>query len=306
MNRQLFPLFLFICLVPLQLCAESWSQSFTAPTGARGTITMDYKVNEPNPCRPLLAQMNGRQFNVNEEVDILEGLQHYVVFPQGAPVTVTIKVEVVGGIPPFDNLLQGYRDGVFFSTPMAYSVTPGLPNVKHHYSVDVTLDRNLVFDEFPLRMFEFFFRNTAQTELTRTFAIAWIVTGNQWLSAPSWKTATPELPHLILRDPPGDGSYAFVEENKQVCHGFGMSLATDASATAFVSAKIGKKGSAGVLVEAEYEAYAQVDASLTVGVTRNTDRSFNMCFETKQRFETDRDNPFIVGQRGDLYLTMAT
>ncbi|MEO0733071.1 MAG: hypothetical protein AAFZ52_09565, partial [Bacteroidota bacterium] len=304
MKTQLFLLTLLFIGSLTGLRAESWSQNFTAPTGGKGTLTVDFKANIPTPCRPLFAQMDNRQFTAAEVNDILGQLRHYVVMPEGDLIPITITVDVRGGGKPFDNLLQGYWQGRYFSKPMIYAFSPF--ESSHIYTVDILMDRNVIYAEQPGRIFEFLLRSIDQTQITRTFAINWIVVGSQWESYPSWTTATPELPHLILRDPPGSGSYAYVEENQQICQGFGISLAQDASATAFVQAQVGKKGSAGILVEAEYEAYASVEASLSVGITRNEDRSYNMCFETSQRFETDQSNSFLVGQRGDVYLTMAT
>jgi hypothetical protein len=132
-----------------------------------------------------------------------------------------------------------------------------------------------------------------------------MVEGQELQSDPEWTTQAPATPQLILRDPPGDGSYSFLEAATESCHGYGMSVSTDNSLDIWASAKVGVSGSAGFLYESDYEAYAEFSGGLTMGIQETAAEEFEMCFTTTDRFETDADNPFLTGSRGDVFLGAA-
>ncbi len=132
-----------------------------------------------------------------------------------------------------------------------------------------------------------------------------IVEGKELHSDPAWTTQAPATPQLILRDPPGDGSYSFLEAATESCYGYGMSVSTDNSLDIWASAKVGVSGSAGFLYESDYEAYAEFSGGVSMGIQETAAEEFEMCFTTTDRFETDADNPFLTGSKGDVFLGSA-
>lgn len=134
-----------------------------------------------------------------------------------------------------------------------------------------------------------------------------IVTVGQYVETYSWwTTTTPELPQFILRDPPGDGSYSFIEEETQICRGHGMSLAVDGSTSYSGSVKLGVSGSAGFIVQTDYEAYAELSASLEMGVNVTSASEYEMCLTTTSQFSTDAGNSELTGSKGDVYMGSST
>ncbi|MCB9344507.1 MAG: T9SS type A sorting domain-containing protein [Lewinellaceae bacterium] len=145
-----------------------------------------------------------------------------------------------------------------------------------------------------------------QTTVFKQVATRYVVVGDYVQTNNAWTTTTPSLPQFILRDPPGDGSYSFIEQQQQICRGHGMSLAIDASANVYGSVKLGVKGSAGFIVQTDYEAYAQLSASLEMGTNVTSASEYEMCLTTTSRFSTDGSNPNLTGSKGDVYIGAST
>ncbi len=111
------------------------------------------------------------------------------------------------------------------------------------------------------------------------------VFGDEVLEDPEWTTQAPTLPHLILRDPPGDRSYAFLEENSTTCHGYGMSIGTDNSLETWASVRLGASGSLGLVAEVDYEVYAELSGGVReIGVARTTVKESKCVLETSTAY----------------------
>jgi hypothetical protein len=55
----------------------------------------------------------------------------------------------------------------------------------------------------------------------------------------NFTTTTPEIPFVILRDPPGDASNAFLEKGKTVCNGWSIGESASATASEELAISIG-------------------------------------------------------------------
>jgi hypothetical protein len=122
------------------------------------------------------------------------------------------------------------------------------------------------------------------------------------ISDPLWTTTAPQAPQLILRDPPGDQSFSSFTQADEVCHGYGMSTLTENEGTVWASAKLGAEGSTGFIVETEFEAYVEVSAELSVGLTNLTETSQKMCFKTEDIYSTAAESDESVQGFGDVYI----
>jgi hypothetical protein len=130
------------------------------------------------------------------------------------------------------------------------------------------------------------------------------VFGDEVLEDPEWTTQAPTLPNLILRDPPGDESYAFLEENSTTCHGYGMSVGSENSVEAWSSVKVGASGSAGLVAEVDYEVYAELSGGVEIGITQTSEAEYQMCFETSTAYQTSAENG-LVGDGEDVFVATA-
>lgn len=125
------------------------------------------------------------------------------------------------------------------------------------------------------------------------------VTGSKSLTALILPTNPPIYPFYILRDPPGDGSFATLEKNKQVCRTYGLTgNFVDEQGVAF---QIGN--TYGV------PAVSKLGTNkLTLGYnytfTEEKERSTQLCVTLNESISTPESDEF-VGSEGDTYIGAA-
>lgn len=144
-----------------------------------------------------------------------------------------------------------------------------------------------------------------ETAVAFEFGTRVTVFGSELQEDPAWTTQAPTVPHLILRDPPGDGSYAFLQENSTTCHGYGMSIGSENSVETWASVRLGASGSLGIVAEVDYEVYAEISGGVEIGVSRTAEEEYQMCFETSTEYQTDSENG-LVGDGDDVFIATAT
>ncbi|MBK9042959.1 MAG: hypothetical protein IPN97_07105 [Saprospiraceae bacterium] len=118
-------------------------------------------------------------------------------------------------------------------------------------------------------------------------------------------TQLPETPTLVLHDPPGDGSYAFIEKGQKVCEkitlsselnvGGGIQTILDLVPDIKVPIFFGVPN-----VEFESEIGPSVTALTTISKTSNN--SMEVCKTFNQRFSTSEDDLIVGAQGGDLFV----
>ncbi|TNE59824.1 MAG: T9SS type A sorting domain-containing protein [Bacteroidetes bacterium] len=125
----------------------------------------------------------------------------------------------------------------------------------------------------------------------------------------TFTTLLPEIPSLILRDPPGDGSYSYFERDSAVCHtttfvsedntgvGGGVELHLGGDVT-IVSAPVGVGTieNSGPIFDTE--------TTLVKTLVNQNDNSMQTCVSFSSRIATsDSDN--YIGEDADLYMGVA-
>jgi hypothetical protein len=120
-------------------------------------------------------------------------------------------------------------------------------------------------------------------------------------------STNPIIPLLILRDPPGDGSYAYLEKGTTSCTTVGANLSNADGSGIEVRASIGPNITTSLGLGAEVELDVDIVAELTtdfmVTKTKTTEKSMDVCITTNEAISTS-DNDLIVGseQGGDVYM----
>ena len=210
---------------------------------------------------------------------------------------VTIKVfeEYDGGVCYLDeaklSITNDISDLAQFDTMMTegqfkYKFKAGNPNIVPPYlkTLQVTAEAN---DE-------------QATEVLST-----VVLGKRARTT-TFATTSPEFPTLILRDPPGDASVAFMEAGETTCQSWGFSAASVENMGANVTLSLGIDAttSVGVGAETELEIDSKADYGFDIsGSTSNlTSNEMETCITTTKIFSTG-DNDLVVGSNmgGDIY-----
>lgn len=114
-------------------------------------------------------------------------------------------------------------------------------------------------------------------------------------------SVSPEIPFTILRDPPGDASYSFM--NQGTTNVTTMSFLTQASGSvkAWAEVKAGVKFEAGLGVTTETSVWGSIRGSMEVGASLLNQEEFSLAITNTQDFSTS-GNQNVTGQEGDVFV----
>lgn len=185
-----------------------------------------------------------------------------------------------GGGSPDTLLLEG---GI-----AKYDLLPGEPNIldggAHPYQKKISIHANV----------------EGQTEDAEQYVL---IEGNRPREQ-TFATVSPEVPFMILRDPPGDGSYSFLSNNTTTRTAMRFFSKSDQSSKAWGEVKVGNKTLQGMGIFIETEFWASIKGSFEVGASLNSTTEFGLSISNKEEFTTS-GNPGITGESGDLFVGSA-
>jgi hypothetical protein len=123
----------------------------------------------------------------------------------------------------------------------------------------------------------------------------------------NFTSTTPEFPTLILRDPPGDASFAFLETGETTCSTWSFENNVGSMSGTEVKLSMGADATTSVGLGAEVELEIEVTADYTLAFEANFNylesNEMETCITTTDVISTS-DNDIIVGSDmgGDLYM----
>jgi len=114
-------------------------------------------------------------------------------------------------------------------------------------------------------------------------------------------TTGPETPFIILRDPPGSGSSAYLEQGSKITNTESITNTLEMSRSKQLKLSLGVELSAGLIVQLETE--AKLDASLkaTVKSKISNETTFSQEFTTTEKWQTS-DSPKLPGAKSDIFI----
>lgn len=121
----------------------------------------------------------------------------------------------------------------------------------------------------------------------------------------SFTSTMPETPFIVLRDPPGDGSYATIEKGETFCrnlssfafnsNGAGINVVTDFAPDVKISTFFG-------VADVEFGGVAGPDFTALVTKEKVNERTTEYCLTSTQKFSTS-DGDLVTGPHGgDLFI----
>ncbi|MEM6377800.1 MAG: thrombospondin type 3 repeat-containing protein, partial [Bacteroidota bacterium] len=122
----------------------------------------------------------------------------------------------------------------------------------------------------------------------------------------TFTTVAPEVPFMILHDPPGDASYSYFEENTTNSLAMRMYGQLEGSLSARSQIKLGSAINQTLFpgTTARFEAWGTVSNNITVGSSINAGVEFNMSLTNTETFRTS-DSDKITGEEGDVFIGAA-
>lgn len=136
-------------------------------------------------------------------------------------------------------------------------------------------------------------------------AAEWVVVTGDRPRAGTFVSATSEeIPLLILRDPPGDLSYSYLESGTRVCNTLSNLMLESASLGVEAEIKVGIELFKGLGVMSRTEAALIGGTRFEFGLEATQSGGMEICATTTERFSTSPD-PEFVGPQGDVFLGTA-
>ncbi|NOY36184.1 MAG: T9SS type A sorting domain-containing protein [Chlorobi bacterium] len=134
---------------------------------------------------------------------------------------------------------------------------------------------------------------------TDTYSQQVLVTGNRPRTA-TFVSVSPEIPFLILRDPPGDASYSFLSKGTTYESSISFSAQQSGSINAWAEVKLGAEFEAGQFVFVESKVWGQVKSSLEIGASLTEQTELGLSITNSEDFSTS-GNDDITGETGDVF-----
>lgn len=129
--------------------------------------------------------------------------------------------------------------------------------------------------------------NCTHYGLNNNLVLPFVVEGVIPEEAPILGTITePQVPYLVLHDPPGDGSFTEFQTTETSCRSLETNFATDESNSFNANVKIGVKGSIGLIATVDYEVYAEIRGSGATGNVQIQSNTRQTCVTISKGFAT--------------------
>jgi hypothetical protein len=116
----------------------------------------------------------------------------------------------------------------------------------------------------------------------------------------TFTTVSPEIPFMILRDPPGDASRSYLEEKTTSEAALKLSALLSGSAKLWAEVKAGAEFESGFGVEVESKIWGKIRGSLEVGASIKNQNEFTLSITNSEQFSTS-GNPDVTGTKGDVF-----
>lgn len=255
----------------------------------RGPITIEITgLPDPEECLPM-------------PVPVIEQLDRY-------PLTITVS-EYYGesGTCPVDSeyifIFDDIIDKADSANPVlvvdgeaTYETAANTPNITSGLTDELGNDRS--HQKFLTVLADF----EGQDPVTNT---KWaIVTGHRARPGTFVTGTTEPMTAFVLRDPPGDGSYSYLEEGFSLCVTTSDANILDVSGSTELKIDTGIEFESGfgVTFKTKLQLYALFKGE--IGVEINDTESFTSCLTVNERYQTS-SSPVFVGDSADVFLGFA-
>lgn len=149
-------------------------------------------------------------------------------------------------------------------------------------------------------LFSFHISRTIQNYTTSTYyviALPFVVEGIKNREVPIiGSTVEPQIPHTILHAPPGDQSTIEISSTKTKCQAIEERVSENVTTDGNFSARLGYKGSVGLVVQVDLEFYVQFDYANTSGNYQLKTNSRETCITVANGVST------LPGVKDDIFI----
>ena len=122
----------------------------------------------------------------------------------------------------------------------------------------------------------------------------------------NFTSTSPQLPLMILRDPPGDGSSASIEKGSSVCTGMSFDVSGSVKRTVGLDLDLGNKQqiiagtpATGTITEIGFE--NSLELGLSIKTAASVNQSAEVCMTATEKISTSGDG-VIFGEDADVFV----
>lgn len=240
------------------------------------------KVSTENFAKPIYTQFMAYKIVMNR-------FERYTNNDSGTAVEVKVPVKD-GELVKTNNLaLQDSETITADGSTLTYAFKAGVPSITPPFEIKNSLKYRLNEVDYPVENFN----DTG------------IILGGASDGSQTFVTEAPDVPAIILRDPPGSNSFATIEKGESISFTSEASLAHQEGFTQNVSVHAGLhfEVSGGIVPTPVVEATATNNVDIGVGLnnTSNDGKSVTSTFTFSKAISTS-DATDYVGSDGDLYI----
>ncbi|OUD36219.1 LamG-like jellyroll fold domain-containing protein [Flavobacterium sp. FPG59] len=251
--------------------------------------TTNFKIEDPNNSAAKIGVKVYSQFSPYSIV--LSRFESYT--NQDSKPFVEVQVPVSDGELIVNNNLALINSETVVVDPndaskLTYSFKAGLPSVAPPFKISSSLKYRINEKDYGVVDYE----------------PLGIILGGKSDGSQTFVTAAPDIPEIVLRDPPGSNSFASIEKGESISFTTESSLANSAGISTEFKVLLGPifkagGGIVGPIIEAE----STNNVNLGIGLTQSsTDgKSLTKTYTFNQTISTS-DDPDYVGSMGDLYI----
>lgn len=197
-----------------------------------------------------------------------------------------------GKITLFDYVSDRERTPITFpisNGKVQYEVTAGTPNTANGGS-------------YPYQ--KPFFMSVEAGSRNAEATANWVLVEGAEEITPTFTSRSPQMPDIIVHDPPGDASYAWIEKGSSRTVAQKVQYYTFENGRGFyVDATIGGAGSSPS--GGEFKAGIQIQYEGATGIEGSSSKAYETTYEFTENFSTSAE-PFWTGHDGDVYIGKAT
>ncbi|MCD4820130.1 MAG: hypothetical protein K8S23_15715 [Candidatus Cloacimonetes bacterium] len=241
---------------------------------------------------------------LNTDSDSLYG---FYVLPQNEWASVEIKAFEDYSFEPFNNKTYFDNFDILITDEVG---TQGetevslVDTISYEYSFAPYLPNLLVGGNRPYQnMLEI----TVYEENSNHYATQtdWVITEGVRPRETTFATTSPEIPFLILHDPPGDGSFSSFKQSSSHSMAFGTSVCTNRESNDFLSVHLGADitTTMGLIFSIEHEINMTLDINMgwSQSISQKNSREQKFTFTTSEEYTTSSDSQ-LIGDSSDLFV----
>ena len=132
----------------------------------------------------------------------------------------------------------------------------------------------------------------------------WVLVTGHRPREQTFATVSPDLPFMILRDPPGDASYCYLNKDEELKQTVSFNHKISTALNAWSQTKLGCKMNLGWIAETVVDVWGSFRKALELKIEAISQYEYTLAMKSSQKFMTS-DRSVVTGEGGDIFMGAA-